>query len=71
MLGAFGGAFLAIAVIVISYLFNDTIIDADDVEKKLGMNILGSLPLEESEDDGEVASKSKRRRGSHRKKNKS
>ena len=57
VIGALGGAFLAIAVIVISYLFNDTIIDADDVEKKLGMNVLGSLPLEESEDDGEKTKK--------------
>lgn len=68
VLGAFAGAFLSIAIIVISYLFNDTIIDAEDVEKKLGMNILGSLPLEESEDDGESTKKSKRRKGSHRKK---
>ena len=57
VIGALGGAFLAIAVIVISYLFNDTIIDADDVEKKLGMNVLGSLPLEESEYDGEKTKK--------------
>ena len=53
MIGAFAGAFLSIAVIVVSYLFNDTIIDTEDVEKKLGMNVLGTLPLDESEDDGE------------------
>lgn len=40
VIGAFAGAFLSIAVIVVSYLFNDTIIDTEDVEKKLGMNVL-------------------------------
>ncbi len=53
-IGAMLGMFLAVAIIVISYLFNDTIITAEDVEKKLGLNVLGSLPLEESEYDGET-----------------
>ena len=46
VLGAFAGAFISIAVIVVTYLFNDTIIDTEDVEKKLGMNVLGTLPLD-------------------------
>jgi capsular polysaccharide biosynthesis protein len=50
--GALIGAFLIIAIIVISYLFNDTIMGPEEIEKKLGMNVLGTLPLEESEDDG-------------------
>ena len=70
MIGAFAGAFLSIAVIVVSYLFNDTIIDTEDVEKKLGMNVLGTLPLDESEDDGEQGKGRKHGRGSHRKKRK-
>lgn len=41
--------FLAIAVIVVAYLFNDTIMNADDVQRKLGLNVLGTLPLEEAE----------------------
>lgn len=53
VLGALVGAFLAIAVVVITYLLNDTIMNADDVERKLGMNLLGTLPLEEEEDDGD------------------
>ena len=68
MIGAFAGAFLSIAVIVVSYLFNDTIIDTEDVEKKLGMNVLGTLPLDESEDDGEQGKGRKHGRGSHRRK---
>lgn len=71
VLGAFAGAFLSIAVIVISYLFNDTIIDTEDVERKLGMNVLGMLPLEESEDDGEHTKSNSRirrkKRSKHRK----
>ena len=55
MLGAVAGGMLAIIIIVISYLFNDTINDAEDIEKRLGLNLLGSLPLEESEDDGDKA----------------
>ena len=57
-------------VIVVSYLFNDTIIDTEDVEKKLGMNVLGTLPLDEAEDDGEHGNGRKHGRGSHRKKRK-
>lgn len=52
-LGVLVGAFLAMAIVVITYLLNDTIMNADDVERKLGMNLLGTLPLEEEEDDGE------------------
>ena len=52
-LGGIVGAFLAMAIVVLSYLFNDTIMTAEDVEKKLGLNVLGTLPLEEAEDDGE------------------
>ena len=67
VLGAFAGAFISIAVIVVTYLFNDTIIDTEDVEKKLGMNVLGTLPLDEAEDDGEHYRGRKKRKGSHRK----
>ena len=45
---------------MISYLFNDTIMTAEDVEKKLGLNVLGTLPLEEAEDDGEGHSGNKK-----------
>lgn len=53
ILGAIVGAFLSIAVVVITYLLNDTIMSTDDVERKLGLHLLGTLPLEEGEDDGE------------------
>lgn len=59
IIGALLGFVLAAAVIVLAYMFNDTIMTADDIEKKLGMNVLGSLPLEETQYDGEKKSKSK------------
>lgn len=61
LLGAIAGAFLVIALILVTYIFNDTITTPEDIERKLGMNILGTLPLEEAEDDGE-------RKGSRKKK---
>lgn len=59
IIGALLGFILAAAVIVLAYMFNDTIMTADDIEKKLGLNVLGSLPLEEAQYDGEKKSKSK------------
>ena len=70
LIGAVLGAFLVMAIIVISYLFNDTIMTAEDVEKKLGLNVLGTLPLEEAEDDGENCSGSKKGFSKARKKKK-
>lgn len=59
VLGAAIGAFLAIAIVIISYLMNDTIMTAEDIERKLGMNVLGSLPLEEMEYDGQKKRRTK------------
>ena len=58
ILGAAIGAFLAIAIVIITYLMNDTIMSADDIERKLGMNVLGTLPLE---DEAEYDGKKKKR----------
>ena len=64
LIGAFLGAFLAMALVIISYLLNDTIMGAEDVEKRLGINLLGSLPLEEDaeEYDGKSRSKSRKKK---------
>ncbi len=53
ILGGLVGAFLAIAIIVITYLLNDTIMTPEDMERKVGLNVLASLPFDEEEDDGE------------------
>ena len=62
VIGAMLGFLLAAALVVISYLRNDSIMSAEDVEKKLGLNVLGTLPLEEVEDDGERTPKKKSRK---------
>ena len=59
VLGAAIGAFLAVAIVIISYLLNDTIMTAEDIERKLGMNVLGTLPLEDIEYDGKKKKKAK------------
>ena len=59
VLGAAIGAFLAMAIVIISYLMNDTIMTAEDIERKLDMHVLGSLPLEEAEYDGKKKKKTK------------
>lgn len=51
VIGLLVGAVLAMAIVIISYLLNDTITSADDVERKLGLNLLGALPYEENEDE--------------------
>lgn len=46
ILGALVGAILAIGVIVVRYLLDDTIKDEDDVKKYLQLNTLAAIPLE-------------------------
>ena len=71
LLGGIAGGMFAVGIVVIAYLLNDTIIGPEDIEKKLGMNVLGSLPLEESEDDGEQTTAAKGRfKGKREKRNK-
>ena len=60
LIGAFIGAFLAMALVIVTYLLNDTIMGAEDIEKKLGINVLGSLPLEAEAEEYDGKSKSKK-----------
>ena len=64
IIGVILGALVVIAIILISYVFNDTIMTPEDVEKKLGINILGTLPLEEAEDDGDERLRKKKNKKS-------
>lgn len=61
VIGAAAGAFLAIAIVVITYLLNDTIMTPDDMERKVGLNVLASLPFDEEEDDGIPVKKEKKK----------
>lgn len=57
-IGALIGLLITIVLIFIAFTLNDTIVTAEDVEKKLGLNLLGSLPLEKSmEYDGNPISR--------------
>ena len=46
VLGGGVGMLLAMVIILISYLLNDAIMTVEDIENKLAMNVLGTLPLE-------------------------
>ena len=59
LLGGVLGAILAMAIVIISYLMNDTVMSADDIERKLNLHVLGTLPLEEEEYDGKKKRKKK------------
>ena len=61
VIGAAAGAFLAIAIVVLTYLLNDTIMTPDDMERKVGLNVLASLPFDEEEDDGIPAKKKQKK----------
>ncbi|MGN0132752.1 MAG: YveK family protein [Lachnospiraceae bacterium] len=61
VIGALISFLLAAAVIIIIYLLDDTIKSPDDIERYLGISLLGTIPLDES------LSKKKRQNGSGRK----
>lgn len=42
------GIFLAAAIVIVRYLMDDTIKSSEDVERYLGLNTLGILPIEEN-----------------------
>ena len=64
VLGALIGAILAIAVILIAYLSNDSVKTQEDVEKYLGLSTLGTIP------DAECLGKKGRQRRKKSKSNK-
>ena len=46
IIGALAVAFLAIGIIVIKYLVNDTVQNEDDIKKYLGLHMLAAIPTE-------------------------
>ena len=68
VLGGMLGAVLVVMIICISTLMNDTIMTPADMEKKVGLTVLGSIPLEEKELNSiKKSKKSKKRKKSSRK----
>ncbi len=49
VIGAVLGAFIAVVVIVIIYILDDTIKNPDDVERYLNLSVLGSIPVLDEE----------------------
>ena len=47
LIGGLLGFVLACAIIIIQFMMNDSIKTGEDVEKYLGLNVLGMIPLEE------------------------
>ena len=48
IIGGAAGAFLAILVVLLFYILDDTIKSAEDVENHLGLTVLGALPTSET-----------------------
>ena len=61
-MGGMIGLLLAAAWVVVTYLLNDTIVTPEDVQTRLGMEVLASLPLEEGM-TGRSGKSKKRRTG--------
>lgn len=49
MMGMLAGMVIAMAIIFIRYMMNDTIKRPEDVERYLGVSVLGSIPIMESD----------------------
>lgn len=47
ILGGILGSFLVIAFVLVVYFLDDSIKDSEDVEKHLGLTILGNIPVDE------------------------
>lgn len=62
IIGAVIGAFIVCAIIVINFMLDDTIKTSEDVEKNLGINVLGIIPIDETVAGTVRRDKKKRRR---------
>ncbi len=67
VMGALLGAMLSMGVIVVAHLMNDTIMSSEDVERKLNLHVLGTLPLEDAELNDNQKSRKKHKRSATRK----
>ena len=59
LIGAAAGLFIAVVLVVIAYMLNDTINTVDDIEQKLCIHLLGTLPMEDKEELAKQARKKK------------
>lgn len=66
MLGGILGVLITAGILVIIFLFDDTIKTPDDVEHYLGLNILTSIPVTEGEEKGKKTKRRTTRRSAKR-----
>lgn len=62
MLGAMAGLFLAMAIVILRFLMDDTIKTEDDVAKYLNLNTLAALPVDGKADPAAGKKKKKKRK---------
>lgn len=60
LIGAILGIFLVAGLIVLLFILDDRIKTPDDIEKHLGISVLGSIPLVESFDKGKSSKNNKK-----------
>lgn len=61
IIGGVVGVVIAIAIIVVGFLMDDTIKNADDIERHLGLSVLGSIPVLEDEKKSKKGKKQKQK----------
>ena len=61
VIGAVLGLFLAAGMVVLGYMLDDTISNADDMESRTGLKVLASLPVDATEYDGAKSKKRKKK----------
>ena len=66
MLGGILGVLITAGILVIIFLFDDTIKTPDDVEHYLGLNVLTSIPVAEGEEKGKKTKRRTTRRSAKR-----
>ena len=66
MLGGILGVLVTAGILVIIFLFDDTIKTPDDVEHYLGLNVLTSIPVTEGEEKGKKTKRRTTRRSAKR-----
>ena len=65
VIGGAVGVFLAIAVIILIYILDDTLKNPDDIEHYLKLSVLGSIPITDMTDKGKNKKKRSNREGEH------
>lgn len=64
LVGGVAGVAIAIAIILITYLYNDTIKTQEDVERYLGLSTLGTIPMSEADRKNKNKKKHKKQKRS-------